>query len=473
MGIPSYYYSIINKYGKRILEQKAIRTTPVLYIDYNSLIHQFAAENPSIDYIISETDKLLKEILTPVEKVYIAVDGQCPMAKMMQQRKRRYMSDWRKKAINDTSDWNSNIVTPGTLFMRDLDAALESYAKHSTHPFKIIVSPSSEEGEGEQKIFSHMGHDEQCVVFGLDADLIMLSMMHPNSKNITLYRGKEALHIEALKNAIEKEYEITINEYIILCFLLGNDFIPPLSFLKIKNNGIDIVIKKYKSIKLENSPLVEGSNINTNQLYRLFCALASCEEDSLSQGIKEYERKIVHRPHKLDETNIDSYPLWKKTYLTTDYYSTLFHGNDISKYCTNYIQGVYWTYNYYLNWKQASKTWYYPYNYSPLIKDIKEHFLHDTESPRDSEFERLLKQFASIQLLIVLPPSCSDMIPYAPIKHLMISIESGIYHYFPRKFDVETFLKQKLWECHPIMPILVLSELKNYIARVIETRVCL
>ena len=60
---------------------------------------------------------------------------------------------------------------------------------------RIIVSGSNERGEGEQKIFKYMRDnkdkhvDETTVIYGLDADLIMLSLNHASMYgDILLYR---------------------------------------------------------------------------------------------------------------------------------------------------------------------------------------------------------------------------------------------------------------------------------------------
>ena len=60
---------------------------------------------------------------------------------------------------------------------------------------KIIVSTSNEEGEGEHKIFKYIRDNptfhknHTTLIYGLDADLIMLSLNHlPISRNIFLFR---------------------------------------------------------------------------------------------------------------------------------------------------------------------------------------------------------------------------------------------------------------------------------------------
>ena len=58
-----------------------------------------------------------------------------------------------------------------------------------------MVSDSRDAGEGEHKIFAYIRdnpekhNDETSLIYGLDADLIMLGLNHlPISKNLFLYR---------------------------------------------------------------------------------------------------------------------------------------------------------------------------------------------------------------------------------------------------------------------------------------------
>ena len=61
----------------------------------------------------------------------------------------------------------------------------EYFDDHNKFPFKVIVSDSNEPGEGEAKILDYIkDHDisqHSDIIYGLDADLIMLSLL--SSKN--------------------------------------------------------------------------------------------------------------------------------------------------------------------------------------------------------------------------------------------------------------------------------------------------
>ena len=87
-------------------------------------------------------------------------------------------------------EWNTSQITPGTQFMDELNKEVKSYFENPTIQLllnveSIIVSTSMEEGEGEHKVFhymrsltEHIQNNMTHVIYGLDADLIMLSINH-------------------------------------------------------------------------------------------------------------------------------------------------------------------------------------------------------------------------------------------------------------------------------------------------------
>jgi 5'-3' exonuclease len=58
---------------------------------------------------------------------------------------------------------------------------------------------------------------------------------------------------------------------------------------------------------------------------------------------------------------------------------------------------------------------------------------------------------AHLQLLLVLPPQSQDLLPQH-LRPLMSDIQHGCVHYYPHDFEVNTYLKNKMWECSPLIP---------------------
>ena len=133
----------------------------------------------------------LIKTVKPKNKTYVCFDGVPPYAKMNQQRQRRFKGSLTNKILNkEPSSWNRNQITPGSLFMNDLDSYLIN--KFSKEP-KIVFSPSSEPGEGEHKLFEYLrknkNTEDNIALYGLDSDLIMLSICHLTyCNNIYIFR---------------------------------------------------------------------------------------------------------------------------------------------------------------------------------------------------------------------------------------------------------------------------------------------
>ena len=115
------------------------------------------------------------------------------MAKMRQQRFRRFKSSWLRQHTTPadeytaSSSWDRNAITPGTHFMTKLRLKLQSMiSKHGKKTWKL--SSSDEPGEGEHKIIHEWrtgAYQGNFAVYGLDADLIVLSILGRESCSLS------------------------------------------------------------------------------------------------------------------------------------------------------------------------------------------------------------------------------------------------------------------------------------------------
>ena len=218
MGIPSYF-SYIAKNHTDIIQKlcKFEKNIDNLYLDSNSIIYdclraisdEYKKCKNDIEFETLLNIAVCKKIdeyilhLQPKKKVFIAFDGVAPVAKLEQQRNRRYKSNLLSQIRNsieedETVMWNKTAITPGTRFMVNLNLFIQKYYNNQEKLFGIeefIISGSDECGEGEHKLFQYIRdnssyhHGTVTVIYGLDADLIMLCINHlPISKQIYLYR---------------------------------------------------------------------------------------------------------------------------------------------------------------------------------------------------------------------------------------------------------------------------------------------
>ena len=574
MGIPFYFGEIISKsqVSKRfnIVVDKLPVTCSRFFLDFNSIIHPCSAQVVSklnqkvdvndalyskiFDSIASYTLKLI-DITQPTDCLYIAIDGIAPRAKMHQQRKRRFMSAQRNKAISTfkakhripDTQWDSNCITPGTDFMLKLDKYLITEFKdvvQTKYPTlkNFIVSGSNEIGEGEHKMIHYIKKNELNldnggdVIYGLDADLIMLSLT-TEERNIVLMRESQDfgqnqssskvpfkyLDINNLRDGIYdtlgyKTDQNVINDYVFMCYLLGNDFIPALSFLKIKEGAVDVLVECYKKVvnnpDITNHSVIYKENnkyyVNVDLLTNLMFALKNKEDEMFSyvienynnalprpqknfntimQNIKNYNpqlttKEIQERAVREFSLDLEEYPLRNKYLIEinpkTDkkwrntYYHYIFGSNsidNIKNICKKYLEGLLWITNYYFD-LSASHDWYFHYHYAPCVSDLHKYLMSldeetinkmkDELKRDDDKLSKEEKDFnlAHLQLLLVLPPQSKSLLP-SHLQPMMTDYGYGCLHCYPTDFKVLTFLKNKMWECTPLIPNIDIEQVKT------------
>jgi len=491
MGIPYYFYSLTQKYKDIIL--KKIPKNPDIYaIDFNGIIHPIAAKiiknNGNEDDIIEELWKKINEI--KINKIYVCVDGIAPVAKIIQQRKRRYLTVYKNKIDKIETNWDTNAISPGTNFMIKLNNYIKNKVRYNTSEYNIIYSGSDENGEGEHKIFDKLKFEENgkvIVINGLDADLIILSMLSGKS-NIYLMRESadeyiNYLSIDNLKIAIIKELknkwnifedvnEIDLIEsYCVMCTILGNDFIPHQLTLNLKDNGLDKLINITGIAIKNNGLLVSNNKINYECLIEIFEKIASTEDIDI---IKEIQKYIIKKPSS--NINSEEYAIKNKDKLAYSiyngdinkwrylYYKNIFNINIsidtsiINQSCYNYIKGIYWTYNYYKK-INLDHEWYYPYNYPPTSKDLANYIKVNKIEELNSKGHFLDN---NIQLLLILPKESINLIK-DKYKIYMMDVSGGLLHMYPSTYKIQTFLKNHLWECSPVLPAINIERIKRII----------
>lgn len=310
-----------------------------LYLDMNGIIHpcchpqdkpQPKSEQEMFNLIFEYIDKIL-EIVRPKKVLYLAIDGVAPRAKMNQQRSRRFRTaldaqekadreaairtKWAdagiqfsdKQTQNQGESFDSNVITPGTMFMDNLSKALHKYiverlqSSERWDGLKAIFSDAFVPGEGEHKILdfirsqraqpSYSPSTSHCI-HGADADLIMLGLSthEPNfyilretppqgNQDRQGRRGRDRrgddrqqeeeeparkiAEFQFVKVSVIREYlyleykdlklpftfdlERLVDDFVFLCFFVGNDFLPHLPSLSIREGAIDALMFIYKN----------------------------------------------------------------------------------------------------------------------------------------------------------------------------------------------------------------------------------
>jgi 5'-3' exoribonuclease 1 len=365
MGIPSYFSYIVKNHPHIIRKYfKDVLKVDNLYLDCNSIIYDCYSKMSFdtltdtvaisiIKNVISKIEYYIS-IIEPSKTVIVAFDGVAPVAKLEQQRQRRYKSNYQniiskqifKKVEPDV--WNTAAITPGTLFMAELNKMITEHFSKSLTKDKtlmtsptIIVSGSDKAGEGEHKLFEYIRlykekHlTETTVIYGLDADLIMLSINHlPVCPNIYLFRetphfiqsinselepeANYFLDIPELANKIigymnndetENDQTTVVNtnkvyDYIFICFFLGNDFLPHFPAINIRTGGVDKMMNAYRATIKPSENLTDGKTIIWANVRKLVTFLANLEEQHIiaEHKLRDCRERSNNRPNNSKDT---------------------------------------------------------------------------------------------------------------------------------------------------------------------------
>lgn len=475
MGIVHYFGHLYRRYHNDMTMTRAGLSDLHkchLFFDFNSLIHPCVrkvvsseSDSQKADHIrIDECIKYTKDVidLLKPQRVYIYIDGVAPRAKINQQRLRRYKSAFETnitEAEPASVFWNTNKITPGTLFMRRLSERL----RETDFGCITDISDSDTPGEGEHKmtpVIAGLPSTERVVIYGLDADLIMLSLINKNSDRIVLLRDPDLdlgkfvyVDIHKLKNCIQRDTGFSgtafFYDYIVLCMLLGNDFLHCLPSLSIQNNGIQCVLECYKKVlrNLGKRNLVQPDELSIcpRVLQGIFRELSV-----LSGGKRSFRKK------KLDDVPVSD----TIHYYTTDfvelgkpgyeqrYYA--FHGiHHKATSCEHYIRGLYWVLGYYAGHAHKNWDYYYPYSASPLVKDICAYLETHIETHVFNATEPMLPMQ---QLFMVLPRSslceCLEELDIELYNKIQRLFRSGLLDLlYPEKICIYSGESDVLWKC--------------------------
>lgn len=283
-------------------------------------------------------------------------------------------------AMAQKKTWDSNAITPGTPFMDILAASLRYWCayKINTDPawekVKVIISDATVPGEGEHKIMefirsqrSSPEHDPNTrhVIYGLDADLIMLGLathephfrvlredvFFQESKARTCHicgqkghiaeackgeaKQKEGdfgekdkaltdkpfiwLHVSVLREYLEAELHVSqapfrfdleraLDDWVFMCFFVGNDFLPHLPSLDIRENGIDTLIAIWRdNIPLMGGYVTKDGHVDLERAQFILDGLAKQEDAIFRRRRQTEERRDANaKRRKLEEQNRSS-----------------------------------------------------------------------------------------------------------------------------------------------------------------------
>jgi 5'-3' exonuclease len=513
MGIPSYYKRLATSIKNIVVPHRkdgAFKAGALLF-DFNCMIYQiirdpklrpfpgYADEYEAVQWekevcekIVEYTLHVWREVGKP-KTVFLGIDGVVPMAKIRQQRLRRFKSIWtaaeeqsRGLRPSDKIHWDTNAITPGTLFMERLAQRLEQLCK--VQGWKL--SDASETGEGEHKCmdFWRSGHitEGPIVIYGLDADLILLSLLTGQlaGSKYPVYLFREITEWEGGKDGVSEFMRFSVDElsacllknriegtlsetewfidYIAGMSLLGNDFVPHSLSFKIREKGHEILLRLLSKLHVSGGRLVTVDRVyNKAGLLFILKDLAVNEETAILSAIKHKGQRINYEDWNMRpcEWRVEEKLLCAERGILfnnwEDYFYKGWFGSGVSKYpvASEYLSGLQWILDYYTGQK-VNRTWFYPWGLPPTWKTLL-HYLNESELPA-----KMANTSQDIQpqeqLAMVLPLESWNFIRDPALR----TLPQKLPHYWPKSYGFFSAGKTFMWECEPEIPILTISRIR-------------
>ncbi|XP_062494995.1 5'-3' exoribonuclease 1 isoform X8 [Pezoporus occidentalis] len=318
--------------------------------------------------------------------------------------------------------------------------------------------------------------------------------------HLSLMREYIDYEFSPVKDKISFEYDIEriIDDWILMGFLVGNDFIPHLPHLHINHDALPLLYRTYMTILPELGGYInENGHLNLKRFEKYLTRLSDFDREHFSEvfvdlkwfeskvgnkylneaaGIAAEEaRKTKQKKQKAQENSIclaaleknegevtpktvvedepedddlfeTEFRQYKRTYYMTKMGVEVVSDDFLADQAECYVQAIQWILHYYYHGVQ-SWSWYYPYHYAPYLSDIR----NIGELKMKFELGKPFMPFE--QLLAVLPAASKDLLPKC-YQHLMISQDSPIIEYYPPDFKTDLNGKQQEWEAVVLIPFI-------------------
>uniref|UniRef100_UPI00358E17BF 5'-3' exoribonuclease 1-like isoform X2 n=1 Tax=Myxine glutinosa TaxID=7769 RepID=UPI00358E17BF len=472
--------------------------------------------------------EFLVRTVRPRRCLFLAVDGVAPRAKVNQQRARRFrtakdmeiqMKKAQQKGESKAQDlFDSNAITPGTAFMGRLHDHLKNFVQKKMSSDKlwqqlaVYLSGHEVPGEGEHKIMEFIRaektrpgydpHTRHCL-YGLDADLIVLGLT-THEPNFSLLReevrfgSKNArkrvtspeemtfhlLHLSLLRDYIGHEFESletslsfpyvlesVIDDWVLMGFLVGNDFIPHLPNLHINQEALPLLYRAYlRVLPTLDGYINEGGVLNLPRFEKYLQELSKFDRDYFSEiyvDLKWFASKTGQRveskaspdedslvpSNSIENVSDDSgeedlfeieFRQYKEKYYTSKMGVAQVTSGFLHQQTRSYIEAIQWILSYYSE-GVTSWSWFFPAHYAPFLSDLRGVATLNLNFNYGAPF----RPFE--QLLAVLPPASRELLPLC-YQNLMTDPSSPILQFYPEEFLTDLNGKQQDWEAVVLIP---------------------
>jgi len=419
MGIPFYFVSLI-KAHKTIVSRVRTRLEPnVLAIDFNCLIHTYMDDARPIESILEALATLLADTCTPRNHLYIAMDGLVPYAKIVQQRYRRF------RIAEGNPVFDRNQISPGTPYMKELDVAVRARFP------QVIMSSTDLPGEGEHKLFEWLKtlpatERSNTVIYGLDADLILLSLAQERLCSLSLLRENQNFQSKAegysTLNISDLARKLPMNpqQYVALCVLcFGNDFMPPVGMFSLRENGHDRAIECYRQAG-EPDLLTAGGR-------QAFLQTAQTQE------MKFYTERVRTRDKPAEKAIFSA----DGRHFEARYNLHILDGTtNIAQVVGAFWKTFHWTLHYFCENECLDWNWVYPYPESPLVQQLV-------------RYEEIPVQWSAEEPKFTVTKQLQFILPHDSLRRAKKRVAFPDEMYNEETDTRIAWMRRYAWECEP------------------------
>ncbi|KAA8582932.1 hypothetical protein FQN60_015478, partial [Etheostoma spectabile] len=296
------------------------------------------------------------------------------------------------------------------------------------------------------------------------------------------------------------DFERSVDDWVFMCFFVGNDFLPHLPSLEIREGAIDRLVNIYKDVVHKTGGyLTENGYVNLERV-ELIMQAVGVAEDNIFKKRKEDDAEQRgpaymttgqfapqalgrrDRPEAVQNARHQAYDMrmqhnkdaaqflkatmknggndgWKQRYYKTKFDVDVEDEDFRKKVVKSYVEGLCWVLRYYYQ-GCASWKWYFPFHYAPFasdFKDIKGMF---------TDFEKDTKPFKPLeQLMGVFPAASGNFLP-PTWRSLMSSPDSPIIDFYPDDFAIDLNGKKYAWQGVALLPFVDERRLRTALADV-------
>lgn len=539
MGVSQYYLRYIKRYLARRVRGLVVPRLEVvvesLHLDANALVHtarvklfEYAEESSAeerqrvylnrslsraeqTELLAQQTWTLISDIsvsVRPRQLLTIMFDGVVPVAKMKQQRARRFHHQESVPGETDSpliQSISPNDVSVSTDVMEYLHLYIEDRLSRlmrncdPVFPPTIIYSSHHRPGEGEHKILEAFRKGEvpltdtgYHVIWGLDNDLFQLGLLLPTDR-IILGRDDgqvEYVFLDVLKNYLRQAmlpvttdtparvrveqrpppgFNDVAPEYIALMTIVGNDFLPRAVGVNSLDVDVPALLDAYRRMRTANptARLIDQGVVSRQAWVELLTLLLDHQWSQIDfQRKHKDDSEFWVKARPLNLTTDKGRQEFTRRYYTREYKFMTGQepprdnsGDDqlrelkrgMSYY---YIQGIDWVINYYtIGAHYVNHSYYYPYYGAPMFEDLIEFLTSGfVDDSRWSQTHGSHRTYNALDQLLMTAPAHSSMLTWWP-RHLR-ELYPDLQALAPEVFQTTSDTGSFEWYHQPLLPLL-------------------